>query len=64
MFTVKYEDHLSEKEPMTADEVANNVFAQTGLWMLAVHVKDVCKQLSSGETWTQGDVGLTITRID
>ncbi len=64
LFTVKYEDHLSEKEPMTADEVANNVFAQTGLWMLAVHVKDVCKQLASGETWKQDDVGLTIKRVN
>lgn len=64
MFIVKYEDHLSGKELMTADEVVNNVFAQTGLWMLATHVKDVCKRLAPGETWKQEDVGLTIERVD
>lgn len=47
----------------TANDVANFTFETTGLWMLAIHVKEVCNEAKSGDKWENEDVGLTIECI-
>lgn len=47
----------------TNDGVANIVFNTTGLWMLASHIRGLCKEMSSGDVEEFEDVGLIIKKI-
>lgn len=62
MFEIMFEDgniYTSE----TNEGVANIVFDNTGLWMLASHIRELCKEMVCGDIEEFEDVGLTIKKL-
>ena len=47
----------------TNDDVSNVVFNHTGLWMLASHIRELCKEMVCGDIEEFEDVGLIIKKI-
>ena len=64
MFRLIIEDKFIDYHLETAAEVANAVFENTGLWMLASHVKEVCACLTVGDKWENKDAGIIIIKED
>lgn len=60
MFRLVIKDRYVDCELDNASEVANAIFDNTGLWMFASHVKQVCNEAKSGERFEYEDVGVTI----
>ena len=62
MFEIIFEDG-NIYTSNTNDGVANIVFNNTGLWMLASHIRELCKEMVYGDIEEFEDVGLTIKKL-
>lgn len=60
MFRLVIEDKYLDCKLDNADEVANVIFNNTGLWMFASHVRQACNEAKSGDRFEYEDVGVII----
>ena len=60
MFRLIVEDKHIDYTLSSAMEVANAVFENTGLWMLASHIREECSKAKSGDRFEYDDAGVVI----
>lgn len=63
MFRLIIEDKNLDCKLDNAGEVATVIFENTGLWMFASHVRQVCNEAKSGDRFEYEDVGVTIEHL-